>query len=481
METDVVVVGAGGAGLVAALVAADEGARVIQLDKGSQLGGTFLISEGTSVGAGTKLQYENGTYDDSPMLFYADCLNEPRAREVCDSEGFWYYCENARFAIDWLDSLGAYSPEERICITPIYGEQWSRPRVFRCADSKGYLKAILGEHRKRVDRGDIKVLLDTTVTKIIKNNGRVCGVTVKHSGGDENIHAGAVIICSGGFSGSVDLMRRYKFPGARDIISAGWPDATGECMEMCREADAAMVNLDQELLPYIGGVSNPSHPGRAIAHVNMNGYPGAVWVDNHGKRITNEYGGQYLPVPRIAALNAPEMVINVIWDHGVLEVNDSIMVPWLGDVPARSWEWVQQEAAKDGAVKSADTVSALAAKLGINPDGLVATIERWNTAVSLGQDTDFGRDELRYSLINPPFYGVATVPSILISAGGPAVNVRQQVLNESGKAIAGLYAAGEVTGYRAFGTGGMNTGNVVYGKQAGQQAAWYTLGCHTER
>jgi len=91
--------------------------------------------------------------------------------------------------------------------------------------------------------------------------------------------------------------------------------------------------------------------------------------------------------------------------------------------------------------------------------------------VAAGEDPEFGRKKLDYKIETPPFYAVKTVPTVLISAGGPATDVSQQVLDTSGKVIPGLYAAGELTGYRGFGTGSLNTGCIVFGKQAGMMAA----------
>jgi succinate dehydrogenase/fumarate reductase flavoprotein subunit len=473
MDADVIVIGSGGAGLMSAIAAADEGANVVQIEKAAELGGTFLISQGTSVGAGTKLQFEQGIYDDSPYNFYQDCMKESRAREVCDPEGMWFYCENARFAVDWLDSLGAYNVGERQCIEPIYGEIWSKARVFRCDSAMSYLRVLLAEHEKRVKRGDITVLLNTRVTGLLKEGRDIVGVSTSGPDGSRDYRAAATVICSGGFTGNVDLMRRYQFPGARDIISAALPDATGECMVMCDEIGAKLVNMDQELLPYIGGISDPENPGRAIAHVDMDGYPGAIWVDNHGNRITNETAGQYLPEPRLAALKAPEMVVNIILDQKIRGENNSTLTWWLGDVPARSWEWFDEKANEGIVIKKADTITELGSALGIDGVALERTVSRWNSHVAAGRDSDFGRSDLTYGIEHPPFYGMTTVPSIIISAGGPAVNVRQQVIARDGSIIPGLYAAGEVTGYRAFGTGGLNTGCIVYGRQAGVQAAYW--------
>lgn len=477
-DADVIVVGAGATGLFAGMTAADVGAKVMEIDKRGELGGTFIISQGTSAGTQTRMQFEAGIFNDSPYLFYMDCMKEARAREVCDPEILMFYCQNSGFAVDWLDARGAYAPHERKCSETIYGESWSVPRIYRVDWAKSYLKVILAEHEKRVARGDIKCLLNTQVTGLIKESNRVVGVKARSKEGVEKVYrAGAVIVATGGWSGNIELMRKYKFPGARAVINVGLPDAIGEGMNMCEAAGAKMVNMNQELLPYIGTVRDPKDSSKGIAHVNMNSCPGAIWVDLSGRRVVSEEGGQYLPPCRIAMLRAPEMTLFVVFDRKMKDEKVQVLVQWLGTIPERSWDWLEQRAVESEVIFRADTVEELARKMRVSPDNLKQTVERWNGFVDAGKDADFGRQNVKYKIDTPPFYAIETVPANLISAGGPATNVRMQVLDPTDRVIPGLYAAGEITGYRAFGTGSLNTGCLVFGKQAGLYAAYEALGC----
>lgn len=468
---DLIVIGSGGAGLVAAIAAADAGAKVLQLEKAAELGGTFLISQGTSAGTQTRIQFENGILDDSPRAFYRDCMKEPRARAVCDPEGLMFYCRNSGFAVDWLDSLGAYPEDRRSCESTIYGEDWAYGRVYRVDWATSYLRVILAEHQQRVARGDIEVRLNTRVSELMLENGAVTGMIA----GGEEIRAGAVVVCTGGYCANQDMVRQHKLPGARTIVTAGSPLATGDGLEMCRRAGARMVNLDQELLPYMGNVADPDNPILAIAYVDLN-HPALIWVDLNGKRVIAEDSNIYLPPARIAMMRAPEMVLAAVFDDAGRDPERCVLTRWLGTVDVRDWDWLDRQAATGGVVKRADTIAGLAAELGIDGPILEATVSRWNEHVEAGVDADFGRQTLSHKIETPPYYAIETVPAILISAGGPATNVKQQVLGDTNRVIPGLYAAGEVTGYRAFGTGSLNTGNMVYGRQAGDMAAAYALG-----
>lgn len=475
-DTDLIIIGSGAAGLMAAIFAADEGAKVLVLDKGNALGGTFIISQGTSVGAQTKMQYEAGILDDTPDLFYADCMKEERARKVCDPENLKFYCQQAGTMVDWMYDRGAYVSADK-CAKPIYGEVWSKGRMYRVNWAKTYLDIILKEYNQRVTRGDVNHILNTKVNDLISENGRVTGVsTTSKTGAKKDYYAGAVIVATGGFCGNLEMMRKYKHPGARAIINVGWADATGDALAWFSKIKAKMINMDQELLPYMGTVPDPKDITRPLAHMNMNKIGGGIWVDIDGKRVANEDVNQYFPPPRIAMSKVKENVLYTIIDNKIRTGADSIFVDWLGACEKKDWQWFDEQAAQGKVIFKADSIDQLASKAGINAEGLKNAINRWNVFVAAGKDDDFGRKSLTIKLDSPPYYAILTVPANLLSAGGPVTNIRTQVIHESGKVIPGLYAAGEVTGYRAFGTGGMNTGCWVWGKQAGLHAAWEALG-----
>jgi hypothetical protein len=244
---------------------------------------------------------------------------------------------------------------------------------------------------------------------------------------------------------------------------------------MCRRVGARMVNFGQELLPYMGNVADPENPILAITYVDMN-HPAVIWVDLNGKRVIAEDSNIYTPPARVAMMQAPEMVLATIFDAASRGSERPLLTHWLGTVEVRDWDWLDRQAETGAVVKRADSIGELAVKLGIAAATLESTVNRWNEHVEAGVDADFGRQTLSHKIETPPYYALETVPAILTSAGGPATNVKQQVLGDTNRVILGLYAAGEVTGYRAFGTGSLNTGNVVYGRQAGDMAAAYAMG-----
>ncbi|MCX8126625.1 MAG: FAD-binding protein, partial [Dehalococcoidia bacterium] len=192
------------------------------------------------------------------------------------------------------------------------------------------------------------------------------------------------------------------------------------------------------------------------------------------RRIVREDIGGYLPQLREAIAGTPDLIINVIFDAKVRASNKTILSPMFG-VPERSWEWFDEKANEGVIIKKAGTIEELAGKLGIPAGALVETVRKWNSFVENKKDEEFGREELSFKIETPPFYGIRTGTMVIASSGGPVVNSRMEVIHNTGKVIRGLYAAGEVMGYQGAGTGCYDSGNYVFGKQAGLMAAWYAM------
>lgn len=477
-HVDVIVIGAGGAGLVAAMVAADEGAKVLQFEKTGRIGGIWAFRGGSTAGAQTKMQFEAGIYEDNAYAFYADCMKDPKAREYCDPEVLMFYCQHAGQAVDWLDSLGAYPLEKRQPEPGLLGENWSMPRAYSPRDD--FPKLVLAEHEKRVKRGDIEVLLHNKVIDLLQENGRVLGVKAEGKDGvARNYKAGALVICTGGFGSNMALVREYYSPEAKNITTVTPFHATGDGLTMCEKVGAKIVNIGHppSMAPELGGIPNPNKPARQIAHVCTDKYPGAIWVDLKGKRVVNENLGSYMTQTRQALENAPEQTLIVILDQKIKDDNDPILADPFELVPTRSWEWFEEKAKEGVLIKKANTIEELGRLAGVDARNLKDTINRWNGCVTAGKDEEFGRQDLVYKIENPPFYAIKIGVMVVFTGCGPAVNVQQQVLDVNGKVIPGLYVAGEVAGFQGFATGFNNIGNIVFGRQAGKMAAWEAL-CH---
>lgn len=469
-DADVIVVGMGGSGLVTAIAAVDAGAKVLQFEKEPMIGGCWNISGGSSSGAGTKIQFENEIYDDSPFLFYKDCMR--MGHQKSDPDILKFHVENAGLAVDWLDSLGAY--EDRTPQPDIYHPPFSVLRTYSAQDGgQGFLRVVNAEHQKRVDQGMITVHMETQVTELLQSeDGKLIGVKVKDADDEEREYkAGAVVLCTGGYTNNMDLVNKYNYPSA---VSVAPLHCTGDGYVMVEEVNGDFKDMEY-LPPYLGGVVNPDKPGRQLAAVNMNKYPGAIWVDLNGERVINEDVGALTADAKEALASAPESTLVVILDKKIMDENEPIVQPSWGN-EGWSWEEFDQKAEEGVHAQKADTIAELAEKLGIDAQALEETVETYNGYVEAGTDEAFGREELTYKIENPPFYAIKTVPTLLLSKGGPVINQRMQVLDKNGRVIPGLYVAGELAGgakVSGYGnvTGVANTICVTFGKQAGKMAA----------
>jgi len=470
-SADVIVVGSGGAGLMAAMTAADEGAKVLQIEKMGNLGGCWapgIGNFGTTSGVATIMQFEAGIYHDSPDYFYTDCMRDSRGRLRSNPEILRFYCERAGIIVDWLDRIGAYQQKNRQPRYGIFGEDWSVLRSYFLNNDFGRL--ILAQHQRRVDRRDIIVLLNTHVTSLILEKGSIVGVKAQDEAGtSKEYRARSVIICTGGFGSNLEMVRTYNLPQAWAVVTVSPPFATGDGFAMCRDVGAQLVNTGYSMVmgPIPGAIPDLQHPGHNVASVNMNHYP-AIWVNLYGQRVVKEDCGALTPWVREALESAPEQTLIVLLDHRIVAENPPI-------ISGHKWQWFKERAQEGRLIQQADTIEELGRLVGIDAPALVDTVSKYNQSVAAGIDVEFGRTELKYKIEIPPFYAIKTGVRIVSTSGGPATNVRQQVLDDSGKLIPGLYAAGEVAGYQGYGTGMFNMGCFIFGQQAGMTAAWNAL------
>jgi len=363
VEADVIVIGAGGAGMIAAMTAADAGASVLHLEKMKRVGGVWASHGGTITGAGTEVQTRAGILSDSPALYYSDLLKWQQSQDWAEPEVLRHYCEQSGPAVDWLDRLGAFQPSARPN-AGMYGDPWTLPRALGV---KGpLLELLLPEYRKCLTRGTLKLLTGTKVRSLIEQDGGVTGVRVRLADGSlTDCLAGAVVVCTGGFGYNRELVRR-NLPGAYQIVSHTPTFAKGEGMALCQMIGASLVNLDHTLAtgPYTGAVPGPKNSFRSIAQLNTLRYPGVIWVDLEGRRIVAEDSGGYGPAVRQALFKARGHEMHIILDRRIRETQASPFISLFG-IGERSWEWFDDMAAADGVVKRADTVAELAAKLDV--------------------------------------------------------------------------------------------------------------------
>jgi len=492
VTTDLVIIGAGGAGMSAALQAIDSGVEsVIVVEKGGSTGGNTSRATGGMNAAKTVAQDENAWKDATTTAVEATIAKAKAAdyaEKIADliakvEEQFEAYkanptgyfdsvelfaldtmvggyginnldlvmtmANNSAEAIDWLATKNA----DLVSVGSFGGA--SVMRIHRALTAEGkttpvgaYLVKVLTAEVEAVEKIDLR--LNTTATELVVTDGKVTGVKVSSENGDYTINAKAVILASGGFGADLERVAAYQ-PGLAGFVTTNALTVTGDGIDMAVAIGAATVDMEQIQI----------HPSvytetAALITEGIRG-DGAILVNQAGKRFVNE-----------------------------LETRDVVSAAELAQEGGYAWTIVDQKMmdasatyngyyTKGFALKG-ESVAELAAAMGTDAAVLEETMNTWNAAVAAQNDAEFGRLSFANPLDTAPFYAVKVAPGIHHCMGGLAINTAAEVLTEAGEAIPGLFAAGEVTG-------GVHGGNrlggnavcdiVVYGRIAAQNAAAY--------
>ena len=446
-DYDIVVLGMGGAGMCAAIAAKEEGVqKVAILEKLSVVGGNTNFSSSGMNAAATKFQQEAGgdAATDTVDLFISDTLAGGKNWNNVDL--VTYMCTNSSDAIDWLDQHGITLSD----ITTMGGA--SVPRCHRPADKSAVGAFIVPLLQEQVEQAGVDVFTETAATELITDDeGAVTGVKATNADGEEVVfNAGAVIVTTGGFGANFDMIAMYR-PDLADYVTTNANGSMGEGMVMASKAGANLIQMDQIQTHPTVYQENGALVGEAVRG------SGAILINQDGDRFTNEMGTR--DVVSAAELKQPDGKVWLLLDQNLYD-----STPVVAKYEGR------------GMTIKGDDLAALCEQLGIDATETQATVDTYNAAVADGGSSDpFGRTT---GLVDPletaPFYAIPVGPGIHHCMGGIYIDGDNQVLTIEKEKIAGLFAAGEVTG----GIHGANRlgGNavcdiVVMGINAGKKAA----------
>ncbi len=442
-EYDMIIVGSGGAGMSAAIEAKDKGFNPVIFEKMPVVGGNTNKASSGMNASNTKFQKEQGI-EDSNDAFYEETLKGGHGTN--DKELLRYFVDHSAESIDWLDSIGI-----RLNNLTITGGM-SQKRTHRPEDGSavgGYLVKGLTEN---VQKRNIPIFVNTDVKEIVKSGDAVTGVKVQVQGEKEKeVKGKTVIVTTGGYGAAKDIIGEVR-PELKDKVTTNSIGSTGDGIKMIEKVGGYTVDMDQiQVHPTV-----QQDKGVLIGEAVRG--EGAILVNKEGKRFFNELGTRDKVTAAIEAL--PEKQATLVFDQGVRD-------------RAKAIDFYE----KEGYVKKADTLEALAKEIGVPEENLKATMKTWNEAVKNQKDTEFGRTTaMEHDLSKGPFYAITIAPGVHYTMGGVKINANTEVLDKNQKPIPGLYAAGEVTG----GLHGQNRigGNsvaeiIIFGRQAGLQAADY--------
>lgn len=459
-DFDVIVVGSGAAGLSAALSATEVGASVLVVEAEGIIGGSSRLSGGLMMGAGTRYQQALGI-EDSPEALFHDymTLNQWKVESAVVER----LTQRAGAAVEWLGDHGVEFYDQMV-----YGGDETVPRVH-CPIGRG--QAVVDTLYARCRERGVEFALGQRIDRLVVDGGAVCGVAV----GDDEIRASSVVIATGGF-GANDEKRRELFPSVHDT---GWSyyigadGSRGDALDFTRGVDAQVTGFNR---------------GLRLLHTDFDRMyeayiPGwLILVNREGRRFCNETA----PYGIMDGLMADQGdVAYAIFDHarlveatnlGVARYKQSIP----GSTKKQSPHWnldIIEMMLKEGKVHRAESLEELASEIAVPVDHLASTVSRVNQLVELGEDIDYLKDPTFLEPIaEGPFYAVEVRPATCcFTACGLRIDRDARVLDEAGRAIPGLFAAGEVTGGvigpRYVGSGNSYGNCVTMGRVAGQSAA----------
>jgi fumarate reductase flavoprotein subunit len=461
-DFDVIVVGGGGAGMSAAIMASDTGASVLLIEADAKLGGSTALSGGVYYAAGTSVQRAKGIEGDSPELMfeYYMTLNQYRveaslARTISD---------NATPGLDWLMSMGVeFHPED------LYSSGVESFERGHHAHGNG--AAIAAALDREVSKRPIDVALKTRVQKLLidETSGRVVGV---HAGG-QDVRAGAVVLTTGGFGANPYFLHKY-YPEAAAQGDWAWyignKNCVGDGLLLGQQAGADIVGHNRGLL-----LTTPNF--RKELEVFVPGW--LVYVNREGRRFIKETA-EYAVMSGVVKAQTGGSCFAIFDDVAKREARpiEKYADAFASGVLPLNWVADELEAqVKTGKVIKADTLDELAIRCGIRPGSLNATVETYNADTDAGLDSMFFKDPADMKPIRTgPFYAVEVRPAIVcLTSTGVRINASAQALDELDRPIRGLFAGGETTGgvlgERYIGGGNSIANAIVFGRIAGRSAA----------
>ena len=490
VEADVVSVGAGGAGMTAAITAANEGKSVVIVESQAMVGGNSVRATGGMNAAKTVYQDEN-TFeqaagvektlasaaekyaDNETITALAATVAEQWAAYQANPTGYFdsvelmeldtmiggkgindpalveTLCEGTADAIDWLDENGITLHN----VSSFGGA--SVKRIHRPVGDDGKVVSVgsymIPRLQQACEKAGVQILLSTTAEEILTDGGKAVGIkAIGATGETVTVNAKAVILASGGFGANLDMVVEYK-PELKGFMTTNAPGILGQGIAMAQAIGADTVDMDQiQIHPTV------QYDSAALITEGLRG-DGAILVNAEGKRFIDEVG-----------------------------TRDVVSAAEVAQTGGYSWLVVDQKMAdassviqgyiKKGYTVEGKTYEELAEAMGVDSAAFAETMANWNQCVADKTDAEFGRTSFANPLDTAPYYAIKVTAGVHHTMGGLKIDTNTEVLDAEGNAIPGLFAAGEITGgvHGANRLGGNAVADfTVFGRIAGKAASDY--------
>ena len=483
-ETDVLVIGYGGAGACAAIEAHDNGSKVLIIEKMAQPGGNTAISSGGFMvpqDGPTALKYLTATYD---------LANSEKDDELLNT-----FCKEIMGVKDWMTGL---KEGTELWVYGHAGFQnlpgWEVIDKYRVRGKKRSGDCLFDLYRYAVEeKRNIPVMLETPAVQLIQKDGQVVGAVASNNGKNINIKVNkAVILTTGGYEFDPESLRTYA--QGENYHALGNPGNTGDGLRMAQSMGARLWHMTAYSCPL--GTELPGC--KAALQVAMMA-PSFIWVDKNGKRFADEFSpdghtrcyvvNRFDPISH----SYPSIPCWLIFDDKAFKRGPVVGGSSGYSINREGYKWSRDNSQElaNGVITKAESLEELAKKIGVSAENLVAAVQKWNTDIKAGKDTQFNRpiqnphkkvvqiDQKAGAAVSAPldetgpYYAIKLYPTLLNTQGGPKKNVNGQVMDVNNNPIPRLYAAGELGSmWGNIYQGACNNAEcIVFGRLAGRAAA----------
>lgn len=443
-QADIVVIGAGGAGMAAAVQAHDNGIKkVVIIEKMPMVGGNTIRATGGINAAETPQQAKMGIKDTIDQM-YKDTmkgghnLNNPELVKIL--------CQNSNDAVQWLIKLGGNFND-----VGFMGGATNK-RCHRPTGGAAVGPEVVKTLFNAVEARKIDLRTDSQVVDLIVKDGAVAGVKVKDEDGKVyEINSKAVVNAAGGFAGNNAMVSKI-IPRLKGFATTNHPGATGDGLLLSEKVKAAFVDMDQI----------QTHPtvvektGVMVTEAVRGN--GAVLINMEGKRFFDE-------------LNTRDAV-----SAAILKQTTSHAYMFFDDDVRKSLKAIEGYIKMPGMVIQGKDLDEVAKNMGVPAANLKATMAQYAKDQAAGKDSCCGRTKMERPLNKAPYYAILITPAVHHTMGGVKINAKAEVIDVNGKVIPGYFAAGEVTGGIHGGNrlgGNAQADIIVYGRIAGDSATAY--------
>jgi fumarate reductase flavoprotein subunit len=447
-SADVVVVGGGACGLVAALRASAGGAEVVVLERDATPSGSTSMSSGFVPAPATMFQRKAGIADDTPERFVADIMAKSKGRAVPHLAEL--AARNIGPALEWLAE--AHGIEWSVLADFLYPGH-SRHRMHAVPEKTG--AGLMARLLAAGEAQGIPLVTNARVVRLFMENGRVAGIGIERpDGAEETIACRALVLACNGFGGNTELVRQH-IPEIADGLYHGHAGNTGDALSWGQALDARTEHLSA-----YQGHGSLAHPhGILISWALMT--KGAIQVNTRGERFSDESGGY--SEQAVHVLRQPDGIAWNIYDRRIHE--------FAQDFPD------YREAMAAGAIRQAGDAVELASVAHLSESGIAETLEHVEACRKGEAQDTFGRDFTAFPPLEPPYHAVKVTGALFHTQGGLMIDEKARVIRQDGSSFPNLFAGGgaacgvsgpDVSGYLS-GNGLLTA--MTFGFIAGESAA----------